>query len=68
MVAAGAVVSERTEIAPGVLAAGVPARVKKELSGSALSWTQRAADHYQQLREHYLKTSRVRHLEDERVP
>jgi len=67
MVAAGAIVSERTEIAPGVLAAGVPARVKKELSGSALSWTQRAADHYQQLREHYLKTSRVRHLEDERV-
>jgi len=68
MVAAGAVVSERTEIAPGVLAAGVPARVKKELSGSALAWTERAARHYQQLREHYLTTSRVRHLEDERVP
>jgi carbonic anhydrase/acetyltransferase-like protein (isoleucine patch superfamily) len=68
MVAAGAVVSERTEIPTGVLAAGVPARVKKELSGSALSWTQRAADHYQQLREHYLRTSRVRLIEDERVP
>jgi carbonic anhydrase/acetyltransferase-like protein (isoleucine patch superfamily) len=68
MVAAGAVVSERTDIAPGVLAAGVPARVKKELSGSALAWTQRAADHYQQLREHYLRTSRVRLIEDERVP
>jgi carbonic anhydrase/acetyltransferase-like protein (isoleucine patch superfamily) len=66
MVAAGAVVSERTEIAPGVLAAGVPARVKKELSGSALAWTHRAAEHYQELREHYLRNSRV--VEDERVP
>lgn len=66
MVAAGAVVSERTEIPPGVLAAGVPAQVKKELSGSALGWTQRAAQHYQELREHYLRTSRV--VEDERVP
>ncbi len=68
MVAAGAVVSERTEIPAGVLAAGVPARVKKELSGSALAWTESAARHYQQLREHYLRTSRVRLLEDERVP
>ncbi|MBV8217906.1 MAG: gamma carbonic anhydrase family protein [Solirubrobacterales bacterium] len=66
MVAAGAVVSERTEVPAGVLAAGVPARVKKELSGSALGWTQRAAQHYQELREHYLRTSRV--VEDERVP
>lgn len=68
MVAAGAVVSERTEIPPGVLAAGVPAQIKKELSGSALAWTGRAAQHYQQLREHYLTTSRVRPHDDERVP
>jgi len=68
MVAAGAVVSERTEIPAGVLAAGVPARVKKELSGSALAWTESAAAHYQELREHYLTTSRVRQHEDERVP
>jgi carbonic anhydrase/acetyltransferase-like protein (isoleucine patch superfamily) len=66
MVAAGAVVSERTEIPAGVLAAGVPAQIKKELSGSALTWTGRAAQHYQELREHYLRTSRVRH--HERVP
>jgi carbonic anhydrase/acetyltransferase-like protein (isoleucine patch superfamily) len=59
MVAAGAVVAEREEIPAGVLAAGVPARVKKELSGSALAWTGRAAAHYQELREQYLKTSRV---------
>ena len=66
MVAAGAVVSERTEIPPRVLAAGGPARVKKELSGAAGEWTENAARHYQGLREHYLRTSRV--VEDERVP
>ena len=36
MVAAGAVVGEGVEIAGGMLAAGVPAREKKQLSGSAL--------------------------------
>jgi carbonic anhydrase/acetyltransferase-like protein (isoleucine patch superfamily) len=67
MLAAGAVVSERTEIPAGMLAAGVPARVKKALTGSALAWTDRAADHYQEFREQYLRTSRVRTVEDERV-
>jgi carbonic anhydrase/acetyltransferase-like protein (isoleucine patch superfamily) len=67
MVAAGAVVPEREEIPAGVLAAGIPARVKKELSGSALAWTNDAAGHYQEFRERYLKTSRVRLIEDERV-
>lgn len=57
MVAAGAVVSERQSVAPGVLAAGVPAREKKQLSGSAQRWTQSAADDYQQLRRRYLSTS-----------
>jgi carbonic anhydrase/acetyltransferase-like protein (isoleucine patch superfamily) len=57
MIAAGAVVSERQDIPPGVLAAGVPAQVKKELSGSALAWTGRAAEHYQELREEYLRTA-----------
>jgi carbonic anhydrase/acetyltransferase-like protein (isoleucine patch superfamily) len=68
LVAAGAVVSERTEIPAAALAAGVPSRiVKKELSGSALAWIESAAGHYQELREHYLRTSRVRLVEDERV-
>jgi carbonic anhydrase/acetyltransferase-like protein (isoleucine patch superfamily) len=68
LVAAGAVVSERTKIPAGALAAGVPSRlVKKELSGSALAWVESAAGHYQELREHYLRTSRVRLVEDERV-
>jgi carbonic anhydrase/acetyltransferase-like protein (isoleucine patch superfamily) len=65
MVAAGGVVPERTEIAGGVLAAGVPARVRKELSGSALAWTGHAARHYQQFREQYLRNARV--VDDERV-
>lgn len=56
MVAAGAVVAERQYVPPGVLAAGVPASVKKELSGSALAWTGRAAAHYQELREQYLRS------------
>ena len=69
MIAAGAVVPERGEIRPGVLAAGVPARtLKKELSGSALAWTESAAAHYQEFRERYLRTSRVRTLADERTP
>jgi carbonic anhydrase/acetyltransferase-like protein (isoleucine patch superfamily) len=54
MVAAGAVVPERAEIRAGVLVAGVPAREKKELSGSALAWTENAAAEYQGLRERYL--------------
>ena len=58
LVAAGAVVAERQQIAPRALAAGVPARtIKKELSGSSLDWTGRAAAHYQALREEYLRTA-----------
>jgi carbonic anhydrase/acetyltransferase-like protein (isoleucine patch superfamily) len=58
MVAAGAVVGEGTEIAGEMLAAGVPAREKKRLSGSALRWTDTAVDRYQALRRRYLATSR----------
>ena len=58
MIAAGTVVPERAEIRAGVLAAGVPARtLKKELSGSALAWTESAAAHYQELRQRYLRTA-----------
>ena len=60
MVAAGAVVGERAQVRPGVLSVGVPAAEKKELSGSALEWTRKAAQEYQQYRKRYLTTSRVR--------
>jgi carbonic anhydrase/acetyltransferase-like protein (isoleucine patch superfamily) len=58
MVAAGAVVGEGASIGARMLAAGVPAREKKELSGSALEWTETAAEHYQGFRHQYLTTSR----------
>ncbi len=64
MVAAGAVVAERAEIATGMLAAGVPAREKKELSGSALRWTRTASREYQEYSRRYLTTSRVRRAAD----
>jgi carbonic anhydrase/acetyltransferase-like protein (isoleucine patch superfamily) len=59
MVAAGAVVSERQQIPAGVLAAGVPAQVKKELSGSARHWVESAAQDYQVRRRLYLDKSEV---------
>ena len=59
MLAAGAVLSERREVSPRTLAAGVPAVEKKELGGSAQRWAETAAAEYQQYRQHYLSTSRV---------
>jgi carbonic anhydrase/acetyltransferase-like protein (isoleucine patch superfamily) len=47
MLAAGAVLQEGKEIAPGHLAAGVPATVKKPLAGSSGNWVGTAAKHYQ---------------------
>jgi carbonic anhydrase/acetyltransferase-like protein (isoleucine patch superfamily) len=58
MVAAGAVVGEGGAVSARMLAAGVPAREKKQLSGSALRWTETAADHYQEYRRRYMTTSR----------
>jgi carbonic anhydrase/acetyltransferase-like protein (isoleucine patch superfamily) len=58
MVAAGAVVGEGARVGERMLAAGVPAREKKELSGSALRWTDTAAEHYQGYRRRYMETSR----------
>ena len=46
-------------VAAGMLAAGVPAREKKPLSGSAQAWTQTAAGEYQHYRRRYLTASAV---------
>ncbi len=59
MVAAGAVVSERARVAPEMLVAGVPAREKKQLSGSALEWTRTAWEEYQQFSRRYMTASRA---------
>src|SRR3954465_4100346 len=56
LVAAGAVVGEGTEIPGGVLAAGVPAKVKKELAGSSQRWVETAAREYQSKRLRYMRS------------
>ena len=55
MLAAGSVLAEGAEIEDETLAAGAPARAKKKLSGSALRWTDSAAEEYQRYRERYLR-------------
>jgi carbonic anhydrase/acetyltransferase-like protein (isoleucine patch superfamily) len=59
MLAAGAVLGERREIAPGMLATGVPAQEKKPLSDSAQGWVQTAAAEYQHYRRRYLAAGAV---------
>jgi carbonic anhydrase/acetyltransferase-like protein (isoleucine patch superfamily) len=54
MLAAGTVVREGQELPPEVLAAGVPAEVKKRLGGSASQWVESAALEYQALRLKYM--------------
>lgn len=54
MVAAGAVIREGMQVPAGTLVAGVPAEVKKELSGSSQHWVDDAGDHYQELAKKYL--------------
>jgi carbonic anhydrase/acetyltransferase-like protein (isoleucine patch superfamily) len=55
LVAAGAVVGEGVQIPGGVLAAGTPAKVKKELAGSSEHWVQTAAREYQAKRLRYMR-------------
>lgn len=53
LVAAGSVVLENQVIPPGVLAAGVPARVKGQLSEAILQRLARAPEIYQELANNY---------------
>jgi carbonic anhydrase/acetyltransferase-like protein (isoleucine patch superfamily) len=55
LVAAGAVVGEGVEIPEGVLAAGVPARVRKELADASQHWVETAALEYQAKRLRYMR-------------
>ena len=57
MLAAGSVVREGGEIPPEVLAAGVPAQVKKQLGGSSSEWVEMAAREYQALRLKYMASA-----------
>ncbi|HET9243234.1 MAG TPA: gamma carbonic anhydrase family protein [Gaiella sp.] len=60
LVAAGSVVREGQEIPPGVVAAGVPAVVKKRVDGSSRRWLENAAAEYRELRRRYLQDLTVR--------
>ncbi len=55
LIAAGAVVGEGAVIPARHLAAGTPARVKKELEGESLRWILTSADHYVELGARYLE-------------
>ncbi|MDQ3605791.1 MAG: gamma carbonic anhydrase family protein [Gemmatimonadota bacterium] len=54
LIAAGAVVGDGARIPAGHLAAGVPARVKRELEGASLAWIDTSATHYVELSRSYL--------------
>ncbi len=54
LIAAGSVVVPHTKIPPRVLAAGSPAKVKKELGGDALHWIQMGSSTYVNLCRNYL--------------
>jgi carbonic anhydrase/acetyltransferase-like protein (isoleucine patch superfamily) len=60
LVAAGSVVREGQEVPAGVVAAGIPAVVKKEVDGSSRRWIENAAAHYRELRRRYCEELTVR--------
>jgi carbonic anhydrase/acetyltransferase-like protein (isoleucine patch superfamily) len=60
LVAAGSVVREGQEIPGGVVAAGVPAVVKKRVDASSRRWVETAAAEYRELRRRYLEELTVR--------
>lgn len=53
LIAAGAVVASGADIPARHLAAGTPARVKKELQGESLGWVEHSAPHYVALAREY---------------
>lgn len=55
LIAAGSVVANGAEVPARHLAAGTPARVKKEIEGASLGWIQRSAGHYVDLSRTYLE-------------
>lgn len=55
MIAAGSVVTDGTEIPARHLAAGTPAKPKKELCGNSLWWVEQSDGAYVMLAESYLK-------------
>jgi carbonic anhydrase/acetyltransferase-like protein (isoleucine patch superfamily) len=59
MLAAGAVLPEGREVPGGHLAAGMPADIKRPLSGSSARWVTRTAEHYQENARRFRKGLRA---------
>jgi carbonic anhydrase/acetyltransferase-like protein (isoleucine patch superfamily) len=57
MVAAGCIVPEGMKVPPGTLAAGVPAKIKKNLDGSSSNWVEMSARVYRRLAREYLENA-----------
>ena len=55
LIAAGAVVGQGARIPPRTMAAGSPAKVRKELEGESLRWITTSAAHYVELSRSYLR-------------
>jgi carbonic anhydrase/acetyltransferase-like protein (isoleucine patch superfamily) len=55
LIAAGAVVGQGAVIPPRTMAAGTPAKVRKELEGESLRWITTSAAHYVELSRDYLR-------------
>jgi carbonic anhydrase/acetyltransferase-like protein (isoleucine patch superfamily) len=60
LVAAGSVVREGQVVPADVVAAGVPAAVKKQVDGSSRRWIESAAAEYRELRVRYLEELTLR--------
>ena len=59
MIGAGSVVRERFEVPARKVAAGVPAKILKDLDGSAKQWLDMAYEEYTHLVERYRKGARL---------
>src|SRR5690606_13953678 len=57
LVAAMSVVPAGMQVPRGTLVAGVPARVRKELTGDSAAWVRDSASHYVELSRSYLEQS-----------
>ena len=55
MVAAGSVVPSNMQVPPRHLVAGVPAKIKKEITGTSLMWVATSSRMYQELAAKYLE-------------
>ena len=53
IIGAGALVTPGTQIPPGTLAVGAPARPKRDLHAEELDWIEFSADHYVELSKRY---------------